>query len=456
MRNQPCVTCDGRGGASGPCPECGVLPSVEVVGVEETRRGEVHRVTTPRRARRGAIVVVGLLVALLGSSLLVDGRSDEAAAPDESADGPRSSDRPRHRATTTTLPPPLEAGRDQPGDAALVLHEAIDGFAGQWLLLVDHQRQRHAQLSLDGGALTWLGRIGSGEDPAVVVDAHLVMGSGGFSLRDGSWWRFDNDGRGASVLRRYVLGVTSDGSVLVVADDGFQEYSGSGELLAEHRLPIAVGHDSWPRVVVGRTVIYQGSQGLISFDLDSGRVRRFAVGTLVGVAGERAVVGVCDAALQECVDQLVHVVTGEVVTELGPSRQHARSVIDLYWVPTGSPDGSRLVLAEGDDVILYDTEIGTRLAVLPMGLGERGLQTSALRLEVLWAPDSETALVLVLTHQAQRARERTLFAATVARDGATVDVLDSLGPVLDPVLPFGSFALLTLVPEPLEPLTRGG
>jgi hypothetical protein len=253
---QPCQACGGRGGPVGPCPECGELPGVDLIGARGSVPEGEHRVTTPRTARRRAVAVIGIVVALVAMSMIWDGGgvadgardpSDGDAEADEQGDdgSTTSTSRPR-RATTTTL----VRGSDRDPEA---LTEPIPGFEDQWLVVVGSRGAW--QMSLAGGEPIRLGGVRDGESQ-FLVDGYLVGHQGGISLRDGHRWQVPQRSietePGMHVSSQgWVVGVTSTATIVVSHDDTFVELTSDGAVIREVLAPSAGSSWTHPRAVSG-------------------------------------------------------------------------------------------------------------------------------------------------------------------------------------------------------------
>ncbi len=437
MGRDRCETCGGLGGPAGPCPECGELPAVEVVGLSETTPSEPTRVTTPVTARRTALVVVGLLVGLVALSMAWEGSrgGDDAAAGEaeetEERDAATTSTTVRRRRTPTT------PTTRRPVDEVPVggLSQPVAGFEGEWLLVVGGASGAWS-VPLDGGPPVQLGHVAEGERE-YLVDGALVGYQGAISLRDGSTWRFDlvelDEEEGAVQMRMgWLLGISDDETVIWADDFSFAELAVDGTVLGVHEVPPSMaGWGLWPRTVQRRQALFEGPHGLVAADLDTGDVRRLAVGTYVAAAGDHVVVEQCDDRMR-CEVALIDVRSGAQVLTLEVDRPRpptTQAMRMVYAEPSVSPDDERLVMFDGDQALQFvDLTTGRRLGSVSIPDGLLDPEPYGPReIRVVWSNDSDAALVVVTGHAGPPEERPVVHLATVDRDGTEAVPNDELG-----------------------------
>jgi hypothetical protein len=455
---QPCQACGGRGGPVGPCPECGELPGVDLIGARGSVPEGEHRVTTPRTARRRAVAVIGIVVALVAMSMIWDGGgvadgardpSDGDAEADEQGDdgSTTSTSRPR-RATTTTL----VRGSDRDPEA---LTEPIPGFEDQWLVVVGSRGAW--QMSLAGGEPIRLGGVRDGESQ-FLVDGYLVGHQGGISLRDGHRWQVPQRSietePGMHVSSQgWVVGVTSTATIVVSHDDTFVELTSDGAVIREVLAPSAGSSWTHPRAVSGRYVLFEGPHGLYAHHLDTRETTRVAFGRLVAELDDRVAIEVCDEGMR-CTVQLVGLPDGQAIVDLGPSPAEPPNRL-VWMMPSVSPDGERLAFLADQQVTVVDLVNGGRVGAIP--LDPDLFDTSRPRwssVHVVWGAGSDSALVVVTRHDGSRSEPTVPFAAVVVdRDLQDVRVRTDLQELLGQLTISGGSAAYFVSSEAFEPWT---
>lgn len=196
--------------------------------------------------------------------------------------------------------------------------------------------------------------------------------------------------------------------------------------------PSAVGTTrAFPRTAVGTSAVYEGPHGLLALDVDSGTLRRLAVGAYIAKAGGRIVIEACDDQVR-CVMSLLDVGSGEVLVEMdGPAPPRSMSRRTSHE-PSASPDGERLaLLQEEDQLAIFDLTSGRRLGVV--AIPPEALEPSEFsgrQVQVLWSTDSQAALVLVTGQGGERETRPLHFLAWLDRDVEHVERRDDLANVV--------------------------
>lgn len=415
----------------------------------------------PRRTRPVVLVVVVLLAAMVGTSVLVDqagdgdGAGEDAPSQDaEPSAGDEGGGEPPRSERDLTPPDQDEPGVPSALDGSRRV-EPMEGWEEHWLIASRTLFGAVVQVPLGGGEVIELvPRAPPGDSVAVgsPMDAHLVgdvvVGArGGVSLVDGARWQVDTP----PGQWEHVVGVTGTGTV-VTAGSQVRERSIDGEVLATWNSTNPVVQQGQYQAVVGRSVLLSTSHGVVAFDLDDAVHRRLAHGRLLAVGGDLAAVSVCDDELR-CEVQLLEVPSGEVVSafahpEVGPPPFAPGPMYD--HTPTLSPDGTRLVVLDHDRrLVMIDTASGDEVAVIGLGSYGEGTGWRHATVATVWDPSVERMLVVVI-----RVDGSGVAVWSVDRDGGTVRAPEGLEAALDSSSARGYPMELALSDRAFEPVDQ--
>lgn len=437
MGDPRCEACGAERGVDGPCPGCGELPAVPIVGVGVAGEAtsEARSVATAELPRRRATLgVVIVLAALVAASIAWDAlRRDEDGGSEQAAErdpepGTTSTTRPASSPSTRPSGSVPEADQD-----SIPSFAAVAGFEDRWLVVVDSPRALVWQVPLGGGSPSTIGgadadtgggygdlRDGRLAGGGFVVDGYLVLHGGGIALDDGTRW----DGEAAGSVG-HIIGITTDDTVVYRGHEQVIEVHADGRQVGSVDLVHpAMGGRSWPAGVAGRTVLVQGSHGVIGLDLDTGAMTRVAVGEVLAVGSELAVVDSCDD-LSECRVQVIEAATGAVrqVLDVGDRPDAEPSETGYSMRTVLSPDGAYVAVLADDRLVVIDITTGARPIEVEVPAGP---DWRPHELTVQWSPTASTALVLVTAIDGPTDHRGTVEVLHLDLDTGEAQALDDL------------------------------
>jgi hypothetical protein len=453
-----CRSCGGEGGVSGPCPECGALPRVLLVGVGEPASVEPTRVVSGRSRHRGGVVAVVALAAVLATSILVDA----LGAGGDATEQPDASDRP----LPTT---PSEAVTPAPARSVAPLGEplevdAVEGFGDHWLIAVNQSRGVVVQAPLGGGAAEVLFDVGAPGGASYSIPAqHLLVGDvlvgNGRAVRlgDGTVTSYQSDEVWVNPI-----GAMGPDTLLVTTRPTapLLEIDFAGEVIAEHVVDEMTTMGAYPMAVRDRTLLVTSPHGVFAIGLDTGRSVRLLEGAGVAV-GSQVLVGQRCPTWGAC--EVVVVALGD-----GAERGSWPQSIALsgpWYLPAGyvpamsiSPDDTRMaVVTPHQQVAVLDLLSGRILGAANLPAVEEEADTGLIiEVRLLWSRDSGALLVLPSFGRGGFAPDpvHSDFAVRVDRDATRVDRIDGILAVIRAV-GGGTDLGMVLSDRPFEPAGDG-
>lgn len=442
MRSHVCPECGADRWPRGPCPRCGALPDLEVETIGEVETGDTVSVRSGGGPRRVIAIVAafGLVALVLGWMVGGDGAEDQAGE-DQAGE---------ERAAEDTVPAEPPEG-----------FAAVPGFEDLSLLRVRARDGEVVEVPLSGTTppatvVAPRGRSRPPDADPVVIDDMLIDPFGAVSLLDSTEWNASMGPPHDGLLTPLTAWATGSGTVVMPAGRSFEERTPDGEVTAARASPFAGVVGGRAVGVTGRQLIFESTNGIYRFDLDTEEVARVGHGRVLAIGSSLVAVDVCDRQLT-CRVELMRVVEGSVVAMLPAELRIHQAIDELRVEPSFSPDGSRLVAATGRQLVIFDVSTGGGRMIPGLDVyaaDEAGEGAGAGTVSVLWAPDGGHGLVIVHRTLGPIGELGVTDVVSFDRELERVVRHDGLRAVLDGTVTPGEAVTFALAP-PLEPASSG-